>query len=168
VLQKNHIPERFQSPEYLAILANTNATQTATFHGSALKDMQMIAEAGYPNEICGLLLGSINTQTWDIQQVRQVKNINTERAADRFQLDPSGYQAIDREIRSTDMEIIGVFHSHPDCPAKPSPTDLDSAWEGFLYPIVSVYGGKVASIHCWEPNDSSGKFHHVIISKANT
>lgn len=164
--QKNYLPERFQSPEYLAVLADTNAPQTATFHKNALNHMQEIAEAGYPNEICGLLLGDINSQGWNIHQVRQVENINTERAADRFQLDPSGYQAIDREIRGTGVEIIGVFHSHPDCPAKPSPTDLDNAWEGFLYPIISVCDGKVANIRCWEPNDSSGKFHPVDVSKA--
>lgn len=164
--QKNYVPERFQSPEYLAVLADTSAAQTAIFHKTALNHMQEIAAAGYPNEICGLLLGNINTQAWDIHQVRQVENINTERAADRFQLDPNGYQAIDREIRGTGIEIIGVFHSHPDCPAKPSPTDLDSAWEGFLYPIISVCDGKVANICCWEPNDSSKKFHPVNMSKA--
>jgi len=164
--EKNYLPERFLSPEYLAVLADTQAPQAATFHHRAFSHMQEIAQAGYPNEICGLLLGTINKQGWHIQQVRQVENINTERAADRFQLDPAGYQAIDQEIRGTDLEIIGVFHSHPDCPAKPSPTDLDNAWEGFLYPIVSVCDGKVAGIHCWEPNDTSGKFHPVSINKA--
>jgi len=168
VSQKNYVPERFQSPEYLAVLAETSAPQSAIFHKTALNHLQKIAEIGYPNEICGLLLGSINTQSWNIQEVRQVANINTERAADRFQLDPNGYQAIDREVRGTDMEIIGVFHSHPDCPAKPSPTDLDSAWEGFLYPIISVCDGKTANIHCWEPNDLSGKFHPVKMSKVTT
>jgi len=163
--QTNYIPKRFTSPEYRAVLADVSATQTAIFHQNTFEDMQKIAQIGYPNEICGLLLGSIGTQAWNIQQVRQVPNINNERAADRFQLDPNGYQAIDREIRGTDIEIIGVFHSHPDCPAKPSPTDLDNAWEGFLYPIISVCDGKVAAIHCWEPSESSGKFHPVQLSK---
>ncbi len=165
--KKNYIPERFQSSKYLAVLADTNASQTAMFHKATLNDMQEIAEAGYPNEICGLLLGNINAQNWNIHQVRQVENINTERAADRFQLDPDGYQAVDWEIRGTGMEIIGVFHSHPDCPAKPSPTDLNNAWEGFLYPIISVCDGKVTNIHCWEPSDSSGKFHPVHMSKVS-
>jgi len=168
VPQKNYVPKRFQSPEYLAVLADTSAPQTAIFHKTALNHMQKIAEIGYPNEICGLLLGDINAQSWNIHDARQVENINTERAADRFQLDPKGYQAIDRELRGTGIEIIGVFHSHPDCPPKPSPTDLDNAWEGFLYPIISVCDGKVANIHCWEPNDSSGKFHPVHMSKASS
>ena len=163
--EKNYIPERFQSPEYLAVIADSQPDQTAVFSTAAINDMYHIAEHGYPNEICGLLLGHTDGQGWHIQQVRQVKNINTERASDRFQLDPKGYQAVDHEVRGTDMEIIGVFHSHPDCPAKPSPTDLGSAWEGFLYPIISVCDGKVADMQCWEPSDASGKFHPVNTSK---
>jgi len=154
-------PERFQSPEYLAVLADSKASQTGIFNPNALHRMREIAITGYPNEICGLLLGSINAQSWLVQDVRQGENINTERAADRFQLDPQGYQAIDRECRTSDLENIGVFHSHPDCPAKPSPTDLESSWEGFLYPIISVCNGKVSHINCWEPSDISGKFHPV-------
>jgi len=93
--------------------------------------------------------------------VRQVQNLNSERASDRFQLDPQGYQAIDRDIRGSGLEIIGVFHSHPDCPAKPSPTDLTSAWEGFLYPIVSVCEGALMDVQCWELDDAAGKFYRV-------
>jgi len=165
--QKTYEPERFRSAEYQAVLADIPASQAAKFHKTALQHMQEIAVAGYPNEICGLLLGSIHSEGWLIHEARQVKNINTERAADRFQLDPEGYQAIDREIRNSDIEIIGVFHSHPDCPAKPSPTDLSSAWEGFLYPIISICDGKVANIHCWEPSDISGKFHPVDMSEVD-
>ncbi|MDX8398176.1 MAG: M67 family metallopeptidase [Mariprofundaceae bacterium] len=157
-------PERFRSLSYLNILAATASSQSATFTPSSWQDMQNIAAEGYPNEICGLLLGQTNAQAWIIQEVRQVTNLNTERATDRFQLDPAAYQKIDREIRHSDLDIIGVFHSHPDCPAKPSPTDLASAWEGFLYPIVSVVEGKVDHILCWEPHDQSQKFHPVSIT----
>ena len=159
--EKNYEPKRFQSDEYLAVLSDTPAEQTAYFTQTALQHMKTLAETGYPFEICGLLLGNITASGWIIQEAREVKNLNKERAADRFQLDPLGYQNIDKSIRGTGLEIIGVFHSHPDCPARPSPTDLGSAWEGFLYPIVSVCDGKAASIHCWEPSDVSQRFHPV-------
>jgi proteasome lid subunit RPN8/RPN11 len=161
VPQKIYEPERFQSPEYLAVISNTPASLTSEFAPEAWQTMQHICQTGYPNEVCGLLLGSNNHAHCYIHEVRQVQNINTERASDRFQLDPDGYQAIDREIRKSDLDIIGVFHSHPDCPAKPSPTDLDSAWEGFLYPIISVCDGTIADVRCWEPNDDSKCFHPV-------
>jgi len=41
------------------------------------------------------------------------------------------------------MEIVGFYHSHPDHPARPSPTDLEDAhWIGCSYVITSVVQGK--------------------------
>ncbi len=147
------VPERFLSDAYLAVIDAQGSKQTCLFEPSALEGMQAIAKRGYPDEICGLLVGTANADGWQVAEVRQVTNINEERAADRFQLDPAGYQAVDSELRGSGKEIIGVFHSHPDCPAKPSPTDLTNAWEGFVYPIVSVVQGKVAETHCWVLTD---------------
>ena len=158
------VPERFLSAAYLAVLDVQDSPQQCVFKASALQNMQEIAAAGYPDEICGLLIGTANTDGWQVDEVRQVENINQERAADRFQLDPAGYQAIDSELRGRGQEIIGVFHSHPDCPAKPSPTDLTSAWEGFVYPIVSVCDGSVAEVNCWVVTDEvsmGGKFQRL-------
>ena len=107
------------------------------------------AEQAYPQEACGLLIGTLSAAGWNVQAVRQVANLNTERATDRFQLDPEAYRRIDLELRGSQQEIIGVYHSHPDCPAKPSPTDLGSAWEGFVYPIISVYRGQASDVRCW-------------------
>ncbi len=147
------VPERFLSEAYLSVVAADDSKQSCKFAEAALQAMQDIAASGYPDEICGLLVGTANTEGWLVNEVRQVANINQERAADRFQLDPAGYQAIDSELRGSGQEIIGVFHSHPDCPAKPSPTDLTNAWEGFVYPIVSVVEGQVAEVNCWVLTD---------------
>jgi proteasome lid subunit RPN8/RPN11 len=152
-----HEPERFKSPEYLAILDEASVSEVCCFSPSALNTMQEAAKKDYPLEACGLLIGTINSG-WQIDEARQIENLNKERAADRFQLDPAGYQNVDRELRGTGREIIGVFHSHPDCPAKPSPTDLESAWEGFVYPIVSIYNGEVANTLCWTLNEDRSRF----------
>lgn len=156
-------PERFRSPAYLAVLDETVAHEKLYVSEQHLDQLRQVAKAGYPLEVCGLLVGTINDGGWNIQQFRPVANLNAERAADRFQLDPAAYQSIDRELRSTEFEIIGVYHSHPDCPAKPSPTDLSSAWEGFAYPIVSICDGKAVEIRCWSLNADSGRFQESAI-----
>lgn len=158
-------PVRFRSPEYMAVWSKEAAEQSYHIEEHALNDMKAIAMSGYPHEVCGLLLGKINQDAWHISSVKQVANINTERASDRFQLDPAGYQAVDHELRGTHIDIIGVFHSHPDCPAKPSPTDLNGAWEGFLYPIISVCQGEVLDVCYWEPHDDTQQFHPVLIQE---
>jgi proteasome lid subunit RPN8/RPN11 len=157
-----HEPERFKSPEYLAVLDEVGTPEACHVSPSALNTMQEAAKKDYPLETCGLLIGTVNNG-WQVDEARQIENLNKERAADRFQLDPAGYRNVDRELRGTAREIIGVFHSHPDCPAKPSPTDLENAWEGFVYPIVSIYNGEVADILCWTLNEDGSRFQSLSV-----
>ena len=158
-------PERFLSPEYLNVLDPAQPTAQLFIPPHCLAEMRSAAEAGYPLEVCGLLIGNIVGDDWHVQQIRPVANLNRERAADRFQLDPEAYRQIDRELRHSPLEIVGVYHSHPDCPAKPSPTDLASSWEGFAYPIISTRAGHAAEIRCWSVNDASSRFHEISIAE---
>jgi proteasome lid subunit RPN8/RPN11 len=145
----------------LAVIDDTAACEHLYISQSCVDLVKRAAEAGYPLEICGLLVGQIDDKGWQVNDVRPVANLNTDRAADRFQLDPAAYQAIDGELRGSANEIIGVYHSHPDCPAKPSPTDLASAWEGFAYPIISVCDGQATAMRCWMVNSSGDGFQHI-------
>jgi len=156
-------PERFRSPAYLAVIDETAASEQLCITQSCIDLIHREAEAGFPLEVCGLLIGITDNEGWQVSDMRPVANLNTDRAADRFQLDPAAYQSIDRELRGSGNEIIGVYHSHPDCPAKPSPTDLDSAWEGFAYPIISVCDGQAAEMRCWAVNISGDRFQHINI-----
>ncbi|WP_236075250.1 M67 family metallopeptidase [Mariprofundus sp. EBB-1] len=158
-------PERFRSPEYLAVIDQQATDALFQIPSHCLSIMREAGEAGYPHEICGLLVGTINNHGWQVHDIKPVANLNEERAADRFQLDPAGYQQIDRELRGTGLEIIGVYHSHPDCPAKPSPTDLGSAWEGFAYPIISICDGLMTDIQCWAVNTSASAFQNIEIKE---
>ncbi|MBN4073256.1 M67 family metallopeptidase [Mariprofundus ferrooxydans] len=160
-----HEPERFRSAAYLAVLDEQPSNLSFNISSPCLEKMRNEAEAGYPLEICGLLIGKITDSGWQVHDTRAVANLNEDRAVDRFQLDPAGYQAIDRELRGTGIEIIGVYHSHPDCPAKPSPTDLGSAWEGFAYPIISVCDGHAVDVQCWAINGSESRFQTITIAK---
>jgi proteasome lid subunit RPN8/RPN11 len=159
-------PERFRSSAYLAVLDEVMTNEKLYISAQNLGNLRQLAKTGYPLEVCGLLIGTIDNGDWNIQQLRPVANLSTECAADRFQLDPAAYQSIDQELRGTDFEIVGVYHSHPDCPAKPSPTDLASAWEGFAYPIVSICDGKAAEIRCWSLNADGGRFRETMIVEA--
>lgn len=159
-------PERFRSPAYLNVLDHNIATEKLFISTTCLDSLHQEAEKGFPLEICGLLVGTSGSDGWHVNSLRPVANLNTDRAADRFELDPSAYQRIDRELRGSGSEIIGVYHSHPDCPAKPSPTDLSSAWEGFAYPIISVCAGKVMDLRCWSVNASGHAFMSVSIEEA--
>lgn len=107
---------------------------------------------GYPRETCGLLLGTRSDRTHLVVRVRQARNLNVARAGDRYELDPEDYLAADGEARSSGLEIIGVWHSHPDHPARPSVTDAAAAWPEWSYVIVAVNGTGVEDIRSWRLN----------------
>lgn len=131
----------------------------------ALEEMTAHAEEGYPREVCGLLLGEVDTAS-SLRRVRQAKrarNLNLERAHARYELDPTDYLRIDAEGDQCGLLVVGVYHSHPDHPAQPSETDQLGAaeiWEtaeSWSYLILAVSAGKVTSWKSWILRDRT--FH---------
>jgi proteasome lid subunit RPN8/RPN11 len=107
------------------------------------------AENGYPRETCGLMLGSQDSLGVCVQQVIGVRNANTERAHDRYEVSPEDFLAADSMAETSGLEVVGIWHSHPDHPAHPSETDRSNAWAGWSYVIVSVVEGEVSDLRSW-------------------
>ena len=81
-----------------------------------------------PNEACGLLAGKG-------AQVRFTRGIpNTERSPVRFRMAPMAQWRAFQKIESAELDLIGIYHSHPKGPDAPSPTDIAEA----LYPVAQV------------------------------
>lgn len=116
----------------------TVMTHTLSLNEEFAETLRAWIAEGYPLETCGLLLGDTADGSTTVRRVVNVPNLNTERAHDRFELDPAGFQAADAEARANGWDIVGVWHSHPDHPAEPSETDRSRAWEGWSYIIVRV------------------------------
>jgi proteasome lid subunit RPN8/RPN11 len=65
---------------------------------------------------------------------------------------------VEMEATMQDLDIIGVFHSHPDHPPVASPRDLAwAAWPGYSYLITEIRTGQPASSRSWQMlGDRSG------------
>ena len=105
--------------------------------------------AGYPEETCGLLIGRNHLGRIEVARATQAKNLDRVRARDRYELDPADFLSADLAARAAGLEIVGVWHSHPDHPAEPSETDRAAAWEGWSYVIVEVTRAGVAAVRSW-------------------
>jgi len=104
---------------------------------------------GYPKETCGLLVGRLgNRHTWVVRS-ESTRNVNTERARDRFEVSPQDFLDCDRRARQDGLEVVGCWHSHPDHPARPSKTDQLRAWPDWSYIIVSVRGRRPEEMRSW-------------------
>ncbi|MBE7490443.1 MAG: M67 family metallopeptidase [Planctomycetes bacterium] len=104
----------------------------------------------YPHECCGLLVGRVEARGRVALEAHRAGNLNVERAHDRFSLDPKDFMRVDTQARARGLDIVGIYHSHPDHPARPSQTDLEAAWEGYSYVIVAVNKGKPGDFHSFE------------------
>jgi proteasome lid subunit RPN8/RPN11 len=111
--------------------------------------LQSVVRAGYPNETCGLLLGRAGTGRVRVHEAVAAENLNRERPGDRYELDPRGHLRAEERARALGLEVVGVWHSHPDHPARPSETDRNGAWEGWSYLILSVTAEGVPELRSW-------------------
>lgn len=107
----------------------------------ALQGVHAHAAEGYPNEICGMLIGERGSTL--VSGTRRVRNTIVERARDRYEMDPRDQIRIQRECDESGLEIVGYYHSHPDHPARASITDAQRSWAGPVYLIVSCVEGRV-------------------------
>lgn len=121
-------------------------------HETLREKLEELASAGYPYESCGLLLGESADGECQVERVTRARNLNTERPAERYELDPDDFAAADREARAAGLDIVGIWHTHPDHPARPSETDRAAAWSGWAYVIISVSRDGVQDLRSWRLN----------------
>jgi len=125
--------------------------------GVQVERLKSLAAAGYPHESCGVLIGRRSGEITEVAAVTQARNLNLERAHDRYELDPQDMVQSDQVARRQGLEVVGVWHSHPDHPARPSELDRAGAWEAWSYIIVSVTRSGIREIRAWRL-DGSGDF----------
>ena len=123
---------------------------------SALAAIQTHGAEGYPNEICGIMLGPQGDHS--VTEVRRARNIIVERSRDRYEIDPRDHIRIQREADETGLDIVGYYHSHPDHPARASVFDTERAWAGYVYVIVSIERGKPVDANAFVADEDGGPF----------
>ena len=108
-------------------------------------------EETYPHECCGVLLGQMDGDQRVVTSVARCGNTRDDSPHNRYNIDPREVIRIQREGRERGEDIVGFYHSHPDHPARWSPTDLAEAhWIGCSYVITSVEKGKAAATNSFE------------------
>jgi proteasome lid subunit RPN8/RPN11 len=119
------------------------------------QQMHKHAEHDYPDECCGFLYGRFNDDgSLKVTEIRPVTNAKTGDKIKRFQIYPNDYRKAEQYAVQQDLDLVGVYHSHPDHPAQPSDHDLKQALPVFSYIIVSVQNGVAKETTSWRIEDS--------------
>ena len=121
----------------------------------------------YPEECCGLMLG-FNRQdlaqvtelwpadnSWSPDFLESDSNLNLKNRPDasrrnRFAIAPIEILRAQKSARAKGIEILGIYHSHPDHPAIPSEYDREIAWAVYSYVIMSVTSKEVIKTRSWK------------------
>ncbi|HSG98916.1 MAG TPA: M67 family metallopeptidase [candidate division Zixibacteria bacterium] len=125
---------------------------------AALELIRAHAAREYPHECCGFLYSVPGAGVVTITVARPALNTSDEDRARRFVIDPQMYLAAEEFADEHGLELAGVYHSHPDHPAEPSPTDLAGALPEFLYLIVSVRKGLPGENRWWLLRENRNSF----------
>lgn len=146
---------------------------------------------GYPFEICGLLIGTTTGGSREVQEAWPLRNAwedDPEQRADmfraleaegtaataaaweaedtsrRFFVSPREQMLAEKRARAMGLQVVGVYHTHPNHPAVPSAFDRSIAWEGWSYVIVSVREGQIAEFRSWIIEDG-GPFQEETVAE---
>jgi len=123
------------------------------------------AESTYPEECCGIILGYLNNQTKTVIEIIPTENAWSSESANfannnaehserqRYAIAPQVMLQVQKTARDKALNIIGIYHSHPDHLAIPSECDRQYAWPTYSYIIVSVQNGQADELLSWSLDD---------------
>lgn len=120
------------------------------------------AQRLYPNECCGAMLGVSRLEppqpgaepvtVKEITRAVPLTNTYQGEQADRYEIAPMDLLKADRESRAEGLELIGIFHSHPDCDAYFSKTDLENSCPWYSFVVLSIKQGVFDHANSFLPN----------------
>lgn len=103
-----------------------------------LTAVEQHARRALPSEACGLFTGTVDEGgNANVVAVHPSENLSA--CGDSFEIDPTLHMRLQRELRGSGEEILGVYHSHPKGPAEPSPRDAGAAaYAGWIWLITAL------------------------------
>ena len=110
------------------------------------------AEKTFPYECCGAMLGSDDGEQRQVTVAVPLENAFAGEQNERYEIRPQDLIAADKEANRRGLVLVGIYHSHPDCDAYFSKTDLEnsSPWHSFV--VLSIKGGSFDHANCFRPD----------------
>jgi proteasome lid subunit RPN8/RPN11 len=112
--------------------------------------------ANHPKEACGLLLGRRSEAGIYVRQAVVCANqLATTEQAGGFSIDALELLRIELAASNSGEQVVGLYHSHCDTPARPSAADYAAArhWPDLLWLIVSTSSSGATDYSAWWPGE---------------
>lgn len=119
---------------------------------TAWETMVRHAQQTFPNECCGAMLGTSDGDRKKVTMAVPLENSYDGAQGARYEIKPQDLIAAEREARARGMDLVGIFHSHPDCDAYFSETDLKNSCPWYSFVILSVKNGRFDHANSFIPD----------------
>ena len=106
---------------YRRVRRITIVNKSIILTGTDKQELLKYAESEKPYESCAILLGNEDEDNWNVKKI--VLTENTAKSKVTFTISPDKEFEVDQIAKESNMEIICIFHSHPESEAHPSETD---------------------------------------------
>lgn len=108
-------------------------------------------------EVCGILGGSGDT----VSEIYRMTN--TDASNEHFMMDPREQFAVVKDLRAKGLAMLGIYHSHPETPARPSEEDIKLALTPDVsYLIISLENAAVPDMKSYEISDGNVKQEAIV------
>jgi proteasome lid subunit RPN8/RPN11 len=111
------------------------------------------ARSTFPNECCGVVFGVRESDVKVGRLAVPMENAYQGAQEDRYEIRNEDLLAADENARKEGMELLAIFHSHPDCDAYFSATDLKHSCPWYSFVVLSVKNGEVDHANSFLPNE---------------
>ncbi len=119
---------------------------------SAYEVITQDAVKSFPDECCGFLYGREDRDRI-ITDALVVNNSKDGDKRRRFEISAKDYLHAERYAEKNGLQLLGVYHSHPNHPAIPSEHDRVAAQPYFSYIIISAHSDNIDHIRSWRLNE---------------
>jgi proteasome lid subunit RPN8/RPN11 len=133
---------------------------TISIAGPLLERIRRHGQDAYPRECCGLLLGRVEGGTKSIVDLKPTENRREDSPENRYLIDPRELLEAEKAAHKLGLDIVGVYHSHPDHPARPSEFDREHAFPWYSYIIIGVEAGRPGDLTSWVLREDRTAFDH--------
>jgi proteasome lid subunit RPN8/RPN11 len=125
--------------------------------------MRAHAEAAYPNEACGALVGvgDGETEGWIVVRAEPAPNEFDGGHHNRYLIAPAFQAQVERAALAEGLDVIGFYHSHPEEQARPSEYDRSHAWVGYAYRVYAVHAATAVEGNTFTLDAPGGTFQPV-------
>jgi proteasome lid subunit RPN8/RPN11 len=119
---------------------------------AAWSDILAHVEQTYPEECCGAMLGGDSGGEKLVRRAVPIENAYPGSRKTRYEIRPEDLLAATHLARQSGLDLVGIYHSHPDREACFSVTDLENSCPWYAFVVVSIHGGRFDHAQCWLPN----------------